>query len=367
MYSAPRADHNAHGYDGPMSTPALLAIPAGTFAFAIALHWLALRQFPRWKLLDFPERYGLLRPRLPYPTGIISVALFIVLFLAIDGGSPRGFAVVSAVALLGMTCFFDDRRQLPPLPRLAAQAVAAILTIIAGDCTGGQICSVTNPLEGTLGPAVLDLHAISPLLPVLITAAWLVLTTNALNWFDGIPGQTHTISGIAFVTIGLLSLSERVNQPSLALLAFVLAALAFGALPFDFPPAKTVAGDTGAMFFGLMLGLLTVYAGGKVATGFLVLGVPLLDSVFVVVRRVRSGRSPLRGSASGEHLHHRLLAAGWSPRSIIAFNAGIGTLFGVTALFLSTAQKALAALVLLACLLTLSVLLRDDRVSGPRT
>ena len=69
-------------------------------------------------------------------------------------------------------------------------------------------------------------------------------------------------------------------------------------------------GDTGAMFFGLMLGVLTIYTGGKVATAFLVLGVPLIDSVIVGFRRISRGRSPFKGNMQNEHLHHRLLKKG---------------------------------------------------------
>lgn len=345
----------------------LVVLPLLTLVLTLGAHTAALALFPRWNLLDFPERYGLKRSKLPYPTGVLTVALFLAVYAAAEGWSPRSIAMMGAVLLLAGACFIDDRRQLHPLPRLGAQLAAALLVVLTGDCVGGQICSVTNPLESVAGGAVLDLHGTSPLLAIAVTAGWLIVTTNALNWFDGVPGQTHTISAIGFTTIGLLSLSDRVGQPELALLSFVLAALALGALPFDFPPARTVPGDTGAMFFGFMLGVLTIYAGGKIATGFLALGVPLLDSIFVVVRRIRAGVSPLRGSARGEHLHHRLLAAGWSARTIIACNAAFGGTFGVMALFLSTSGKALAGLALLGMLLLLSASLRDERISDPRT
>ena len=114
-------------------------------------------------------------------------------------------------------------------------------------------------------------------------------------------------------------------------------------------------GDTGSMFFGLMLGTLTVYSGGKVATAFLVLGIPLLDVGFVILRRVWHRRSPLRGSMTGEHLHHRLLAKGWSARQVIVLTAGIGLLFGSTALFLSSLQKFIAGVLLLLLMLALSI------------
>jgi UDP-GlcNAc:undecaprenyl-phosphate GlcNAc-1-phosphate transferase len=109
------------------------------------------------------------------------------------------------------------------------------------------------------------------------------------------------------------------------------------------------------MFFGFMLGVLTIYAGGKVATGFLVFGVPLLDLVIVVFRRILKGTSPMKGNAVDEHLHHRLLRKGWSQRSVIFLMLAIGSIFGVTALFLSTTQKFLAGGVLFLCMLLLSV------------
>jgi UDP-GlcNAc:undecaprenyl-phosphate/decaprenyl-phosphate GlcNAc-1-phosphate transferase len=322
----------------PLSTTPLLA-----FALTVVLNLCVLKMFPRWKLLDFPENYGLKRRRLPYPAGIVAPLVFITIFPLIQGINSVSSAVLSSVGLLAVTCFADDRIKLSPVLRLAVQTACALLIVLAGDCTGGRICSVTNPLEGVWGGPVVDLNGMLPAIAVTVTAVWIILTTNALNWFDGIPGQTTALSAIGFGTIGLLSLSGRVNQPEIALIAFVLAAIALGCFLFDVPPPRVVLGDSGSMFFGLMLGVLTVYAGGKVATAFLVLGVPILDLVFVVLKRVSEGRSFMKGSMSGEHLHHRLLAKGWSPRQIILLTAGLGTLFGSVALFLDTTEKLIAA------------------------
>lgn len=334
----------------------LTTTPLSAFLAAVALHAVALRVFPRMGLLDFPERYGLKRGRLPYPTGILVVALFIIIFPLLQAIDRNAAGVLAAAALLGVVSFIDDRRPLPPLLRLAAQCVAAALVFFTGDCTGGRVCSITNPLEGIVGGPFLELNGTVPILAFIVTVFWLMLTTNALNWFDGVPGQTSLLSAIGFLTIGFLSLSGRVDQPEIALLAFVLAALAFGATFFELPLPlpKVVPGDSGAMFFGLMLGILTIYAGGKVATGFLVLGVPLIDSLIVILRRMAAGKNPMRGSAEGEHLHHRLLAAGWHPWAVIATTTGLGACFGVTALFLSTFEKFVAALVLAAIIAGLS-------------
>ena len=337
-----------------------LTIPLLAFIACVVLHIGALKLFPKLNLLDFPERYGLRRKRLPYPTGIIPLLLFLLFFLSLEGWNIQAIGVSISVVLLGIFSFLDDRLPLSAWVRLIIQVLVAI-TIFA---TGSRIYTITNPLEGLLGMSeILKLDSIVlstdhlplvtilgplPLLSGLFTILWLGLTMNALNWFDGIPGQVSTLSSVGFLTIGFLSMGERVQQPQLALMSFVLAALSLGCLLFDFPPPRVLMGDTGSMFFGLMLGVLTIYAGGKVATAFLVLGVPLIDSFLVVIQRILKGKNPLKGSLHGEHLHHRLLARGWAPRQVILLTASIGSLFGITALFLSTIEKFIAAVILFA-------------------
>lgn len=340
----------------PLSTGPLLV-----FALCILLHMLAVRIFPRLGLLDFPERYGLVRRRLPYPTGIIAVIVFLLTFIILNRHdfSQQDAGLCIGIVLLGISCFIDDRRQLSPKVRLVLQLIVAFLIF----ATGSRIYTITNPLATFMPDAFLKLDTwdiVTPPfgpLPVwsgVFTVVWLLLTINALNWFDGIPGQVSLLSVIGFFTIGFLSLSSRVDQPELALLAFILGAIAGACFLFDLPPPRVVLGDSGSMFFGLMLGTLTIFAGGKVATAFLVLGVPLIDSFFVTVRRIRNGRSPFRGSQSGEHLHHRLLAKGWSPKQVIILTASIGLLFGATALFLSSFEKVIAAFILFIVMFTLS-------------
>lgn len=330
--------------------------PLLAFGLCVLLHGIAVRIFPRWKLLDFPQRYGLKRAPLPYPTGILCVASFLLLFVLLYWPlNMQQGGVFLGVFLLGIACFIDDRYTLSPTWRLLLQILIAFIIF----ATGSRIYTITNPLETLTGNPFLKLDSWTFALPIVgslpiisgvFTLVWLLLTINALNWFDGIPGQVNAISTVGFLAIALLSLSTRVSQPELAALALLLAGIAAAAFLFDFPPPRVVMGDTGAMFFGLLLGTLTIFSGGKVATAFLVLGFPLIDSVFVVLHRVLHGKSPLKGSQTGEHLHHRLLGKGWSPRSIIALSTGLGIAFGTTALFLSTFEKFVAALLLLLCM-----------------
>jgi UDP-GlcNAc:undecaprenyl-phosphate GlcNAc-1-phosphate transferase len=335
-------------------TDALSFSLAALFA-TIVLHVLALRLFPRLGLLDFPERYGLTRPRIPYPTGILAVLVFLIFFIFLFAQDRQDVGLIVGIIILASACFRDDRRPLSPAVRLLVQILAATVIFLLGT----RIYSLTNPLGGVIA---LDTHIVpSPLFsdPSLIgglfTVGWLLLTINALNWFDGIPGQVSLLSVVGFSTIGCLALfrgdAADPAQQELAHIAFVLAGIALGGLLLDFPPARVLMGDTGAMFFGLLLGTLTIYSGGKVATAFLVLGVPLIDSLIVALGRMLRGQSAMAGGR--DHLHHKLLDCCWSQRSVVLLTAFLGTSFGVTALFLTTIQKfaAAAALALLMALL----------------
>ncbi len=329
------------------------------FTLTGVLLLVVLSMFPKLGLLDFPERYGLKRPALPYPLGVVAPIVFLpFLFTVAQRQNMQFFALVSAIVVLALICFWDDRKPLPSLARLGLQILIAIALFV----TGTRIATLTNPLDilGLGNDLLLELWMIPsplgplPLLSGLFTVGWLLLTINALNWFDGIGGQVSVLSTIGFLTIGLLSISDRVGQVSLGMLALALAGIALACAVATIPPARGILGDSGSMFFGLMLGVLTIYAGGKVATAFLVLGVPLIDLVIVVIRRLSKGHSPFTGNAKDEHLHHRLLAKGWSEAQVIALTAVLGTAFGVTALFLSSFGKVIAAGVLFGLMLLLS-------------
>lgn len=305
--------------------------------------------------MDHPEKYGLARGRLPYPTGILSVLTFsAIFFFSRETPTGQDMMLLFCILLLMIVCAYDDLKGLPAWARLCVQILIGFLLFASGT----RIYTITNPLGGILK---LDSLLVSnefsmfnfqfsipggplPLLSGIFTIIWIVLTTNAFNWFDGIPGQVSVLSIIGSLTLGFLALSNRVAQPEIALIAFIITGCALGSAIFDFPPNKTVLGDAGSMFFGLMLGTLSIYAGGKVATALLVLGVPILDAFIVTITRIIHGTSPLRGGR--DHLHHRLLAKGWTERQVITLTILLGSCFGITALFLNTFEKFVAILLL---------------------
>jgi UDP-N-acetylmuramyl pentapeptide phosphotransferase/UDP-N-acetylglucosamine-1-phosphate transferase len=283
---------------------------------------------------------------------MLAVLTFVLLsILKPFPGHP--YLIPSSALVLGTMSAIDDRRPLPPAVRLLVHLGLCIALVLGGV----RIGAITNPLPGSfLGPDT-SIHLESGAFLFasgVFTVAWLLLTINALNWFDGIPGQVSMLSTIGFLVIGALSMSDRVQQPLVAEAAFALAGIAAACALFDVPPPRVVLGDSGAMFFGLMLGILTIVSGGKVATAFLVMGVPLVDAAFVIIRRLVRGEPLTHGNRTDQHLHHRLLGCGMKERTIVLATACIGGAFGVTALFLSTGGKALAALFLIGLLIVIS-------------
>lgn len=342
-----------------MHSPLVISLVA--LALSIALHAFALRAFPRLGLLDFPERYGYTRPRIPYPTGVLCVVIFLLFYTALFADELKEYGVITSIIMLTLTAFIDDRMRLPFWQRLIVQCISFFVVFAAGS----QIYTITHPLGGFIQldawNITLPFFGTLPVLSGAFTILWLGLTTNALNWFDGIPGQVSALSVVGFLLLGVLAL-ERTEQPEVALLCFVLSGIALGSLCFDCPPARVLMGDTGSMFFGFMLGLVGVYQGGKVATAFVILAIPLFDAMFVTISRIARGTSPFKGGR--DHLHHRLLALGWSARAIVLLTAATSATCGTIALFLSTTGKAIEILILMLLMIALERYASQKRVTS---
>ena len=168
------------------------------------------------------------------------------------------------------------------------------------------------------------------------TIFWIMGMINSINWIDGLDGLSSGIAIIASVTLGLISLSTRVNQPLIAVLCFVLAGALLGFLRWNFHPAKIFAGTSGVQFVGYTLAILSILGTAKVAVVLLVLGVPIIDTFWIIVRRLSQRRSPFKPDR--QHIHHRLLDLGLSHRQTVLLIYGVCTTLAVLALTLTGAS-----------------------------
>jgi len=222
----------------------------------------------------------------------------------------------------------------------------AVSVVLIG---GISIRFMTNPLGGIL-------H-FSSVLGVILAFAWLLGMSYTTKFLDGLDGLTSGITAIGAIIIYVVSLYWDVQGSATSYLTLALAGSCLGFLIFNWHPAKIFLGEGGSVFCGFALGVLSIISGSKVATALLIMGIPILDVAWVIVRRVWQGSSPT--VADRKHLHFRLFDAGLSHRQVVLVLYLVTATFGAASLFLSSGGKvmALAMLVIVMVILVTTVLL----------
>lgn len=230
--------------------------------------------------------------------------------------------------IIAVTCFIDDVKGLPPLVKLAAQIIAAIIVVGAGI----RIEHINIPFLYKIG--------LSDAFSTILTIGWIVGITNAINLIDGLDGLS---SGISLIScLSLIIIFSLNDSPLIAIILITaLAGALTGFLPFNFNPAKTFIGDTGSNFLGYALSVISILGVAKTYTAIvivaplIVLALPVFDTLFAIVRRVIKGRSlkaivmPDKG-----HLHHKMLKKGFTQKEAVLIMYGISATFGMFAIIL---------------------------------
>jgi len=320
--------------------------------------WCVKKIFPHVGLLDHPERYKLKRKPIPYPGGLaifLGITLSLIFFLPLD---RHLIGVLLAATLITTVSFIDDLHPISPWLRLGFQFLAALILINAGI----KIFTITNPFGGVIN---LDLPFHFAILGNIFTLGnlanlflifWILMLMNTINWLDGVSGLVSGISAIAALIIFFLAIRQNFHFFDQTQTA-TLAAIVFGSTSafwfFDFHPPKILIGDTGTMLLGFLLATLAVLSGAKIATAFLVLGLPILDAGWVILRRIINKQSPLHGDMG--HLHHRLIAAGASEKKAILIIYFFAATFGLSALFLNSFGKFIAIIILFLAMIALEI------------
>ncbi|MDD3190859.1 MAG: MraY family glycosyltransferase [Candidatus Pacebacteria bacterium] len=257
--------------------------------------------------------------------GII-VAFWLAIFLSgtlVFDELKIGLVICSILILIfGL---WDDLRNISWKKQIALQIFIALVMIYFGL----GVDYVANPFGGREFRLDTFYFFDFSVLGSFFVILWIVGFMNVVNWLDGLDGLAGGVGAIASLTLFFLSISDLVNQPPLAILAITFVGALLGFLVFNFYPAKIFMGTSGSMFLGFMLAVLAIFAGGKIATVFLVMGFPILDAVWVVYKRLHEGRSPFIGDRN--HFHYYLFdKLGWSERrtvfSIYLLSAVLGFL-----------------------------------------
>lgn len=277
----------------------------------------------------------------PVPRGG-GVPLFIGILVAVLLFLPKTqitFLILAGAFLAVLIGTLDDKFDLSPYIRLISNFLIAGFVVIGGV----GIPFITNPLGGVLFFDKFMFGSL-PVFSIILGMLWIVWTMNMLNWSKGVDGQMPGIAAISAIVIGMLSLRfTPLDQDNLftAQLCFITAGAALGFLPFNFYKAKIFPGY-GATVLGFLLGTASILSGAKVATALLVMGVPMIDGFFTILRRTLSGKSPFFGDR--RHFHHLLLELGLGHRAIAAFYWIFSAVLGLIALSLSSQAKFFALL-----------------------
>jgi UDP-GlcNAc:undecaprenyl-phosphate GlcNAc-1-phosphate transferase len=282
------------------------------FIAAAAIAWLlvpyAERLAFRVGAIDYPKARSLHDKPMPRLSGLaILVAVEAAGWIWLPGDSQSRWILIGAVAIAAVGVL-DDIYDLPALPKLVGQIAAALIPVLAGV----RVENITLPFIGGF-----ELHGWGYPLTVL----GIVAVVNVINFLDGVDGLAAGVCVIAAVTLATIALSLERN--SAGVLAALTAGAALGFLRHGFPPASSFMGDTGSNLLGYLLATASVQGALKtnavIALAFplIVLAVPILDTGFVVAKRLKY-RQPIY-QADSWHFHHRMANKGFSQRRTVAY------------------------------------------------
>jgi len=329
----------------PPAIAALLAFVLTPASRAIALRLGVVDSPGPRKIHDTPV------PRMGGLAVVLAVIVALALTVLIAGGrvhilsaellraAATGFIPIFIVSLI------DDIRGLRPMPRFLVHLAAASATVALGVRLGAAV-------------HIFHLQISIGWLAVPISILWLAGITNAFNIIDGLDGLS---AGLALISaVSLACVSVVIGRYEMATTAAILAGALAGFLPFNIYPAKVYLGDTGATAIGFFLGVLTLRGGSTATAGMavilpvLVVGVPLAETILSMARRaVRKLQGSPQGilDADRDHIHHRLMALGYTHRRAVALLYGIGAvaaLCGFASVYLTEQNAALLLVTLFA-------------------
>jgi len=356
-----------------------IAIVAAVIALCTALVSTALirRLAYRFGVLDAPtDQRKIHKVPTPLLGGIAVIIAFMsgvcVAWPAFFGGDilPKHLiGVCIAVSILAIGGAWDDRKNLPPHVQIVFPVLACLVVVASGI----GISYITNPFGGTIP---LDHWRVTvfvwnglpygvTLFADLFTCVWLLGMMYTTKFLDGLDGLVSGVSAIGMLIIVVLSLLPGIFQPETATLSLIGAAAFLGFLAWNWNPAKIFLGESGSLFGGFILGVLAIISGAKIATALLIMGIPILDVLWVIGRRLFIEKhSPFQ--ADRKHLHLRLLDAGLSQRAVVMILYVFTAVFGVVALLVQSKEKLIALAVLLVVMFAMSswIVWRKTRRGG---
>ncbi len=296
-------------------------------AVAVVITPISIRIAPKIGAVDIPrdERRMHNKP-MPRFGGLAMYVGLMVALLVFAAHDDDVHKIMVGCTLIYIVGFVDDLKNLRPLVKFTGQVICALVLYLQGI----RIEFITNYFG-------IDNIIFGDISCLLITIFWIVAITNAMNLIDGLDGLAAGISAISALCIGYVAYIHGQYLTTMGMM--VIAGAALGFLPYNFHPAKTFMGDSGSELLGYAIAAFSILGTVKSATMVvviipaLVLGLPIFDTVFAIIRRIAKRQSI--GTADKEHLHHRIMRAGYGQRRSVMLMYCISGIMGVVAVLYS--------------------------------
>ena len=284
--------------------------------------------------------------------GFLVSMVYLLIIMSVEGSidlfseqeyGKKLLGLILGIIVIGITGILDDTKTLKWWQQLFGQVIAAIIVVSFGI----RIEHLDIPFLYRVG--------LNDMFSTIITIMWIVGVTNAINLIDGLDGLSSGISLISCISLLIIFLMN--DSPMIAtIIVTAMSGALVGFLPFNFSPAKTFIGDTGSNFLGFMLAVVSIlgvaktYTAAVIVLPVIVLGLPIFDVLFAIIRRIAKGKSikavfkPDKG-----HLHHKLVAKGFTQKQAVLILYGLSASLGMFAIILfdSGIWKALSFLLMI--------------------
>jgi len=290
--------------------------------------------------IDVPNQRKVHTRIMPRMGGLAIYLAFVISFFAIINFIPEGTllgrdlnllkAILVGGTIIIITGAFDDRFELSAKLKFVLQIIAACIVVFGFNIS----------IEFVSLPFGENMQQINDWIGIPVTILWIVGVTNAINLIDGLDGLASGVSGIAIGTILIMAIIMGF-QPVILISTLLLGGI-LGFLRYNFHPAKIFMGDSGSLFLGFCLAMLSLISFKQVTLvsfviPLLIIGVPLSDTFFAIIRRLVNKR-PIFAPDKG-HLHHRLQDLGFSHRKTVLLIWGVAAIFGTMAIIQSAVIK----------------------------
>lgn len=268
--------------------------------------------------------------------GFIVSAIYLLIMGTIEGNldlmkdayDKKLIGFFAGMIVIAFTGFLDDVKDLPAMVKLIMQILAASIVVSSGVIIDSLNIGFINEL------------GLTKIFNIILTLGWIVGITNAINLMDGLDGLSTGISIISCVSLLIIFALNGSTLLSIILITALIGALV-GFLPYNYNPAKTFIGDTGSNFLGYMLSVISIFGVAKTYTvivivlPLIVLALPVMDTLFAIVRRIIKGKSLFAiFKPDAGHLHHKMIKKGFSQKQAVLIMYALSASLGIFAIVL---------------------------------